>query len=233
MSDVAFTRLRALLGTAAVERDPDGLGRTARAELYRRFGRFVTESSEHLAEYVPWVMRHDDEVERFRTPVDEYVRRSEVNLSEYAETRELLRGGRPVTVEPSVEYGAGIIDSLVTGTPRGIYGNVPNTGLITNLPDGACVEVPCTADREGIRPHPVGALPPHLAALDRAYLAVCELAVRAYLEGRREHVYHACALDPGVVGQGVSLERIWAACDELFEAHGDLIPEELRATTQV
>jgi alpha-galactosidase len=101
-------------------------------------------------------------------------------------------------------------------------------GLIENLLTGACVEVPCVADGTGIHPEPVGALPPQLAALDRAYLEVCELAVRAHLEGRRELVFQACAVDPGVRGQSVALEDVKAACDELLEAHGELIPVELR-----
>src|SRR4051794_8551392 len=160
---------------SAIEHDPEGIARTFRVEMYRRFGYFISESSEHLAEYVPWVMRHDDQIARFRTPVNEYVRRSDANLREYAETRDALAAGGTVTIEPSVEYGAGIIDSLETGTPRTIYGNVPNTGLIDNLPHGACVEVACLVDATGLHPMHVGPLPPQCAALNRTFLNVAEL----------------------------------------------------------
>jgi alpha-galactosidase len=212
----------------AIERDPEGIGRTFRVELYRRFGYFVTESSEHLAEYVPWVMRHDDQLERFRTPVDEYVRRSEANLHEYAETRDALAAGGGVTISPSVEYGAGVIDSLETGTPRIIYGNVPNAGLIDNLPREACVEVPCVVDATGLHPVHVGALPPQCAALNRSFLGVCELTVRAALDGRRDHVLQACLLDPNA-GASLTIDQIAAVVDELIEAHGDALPEGVRA----
>ncbi len=213
---------------AAIEADPDGLGRTVRAELFRRLGYFVSESSEHAAEYVPWFLGDPAAVEHFRITLDEYVRRSEQNLEEFERTVEALERGEAVELRPSQEYAAGIVNALETGEAFRFNGNVRNDGLIGNVPDGACVEVPCTADGSGIRARAVGALPPQLAALNRTYLNVCELAVRAYLEGRRELVYQACALDPGTAGQGVSLEAIWAACDELFEAHGELMPAELR-----
>ena len=215
----------------AIERDPE-LERTFRIELYRRLGYFVTESSEHLAEYVPWVMRHDSQLERFRTPVDEYVRRSETNLREYAETRDALVAGQGVTIEPSVEYGAGIIDSLVTGTPRVVYGNVPNTGLIPNLPERSCVEVPCLVDATGLRPTHVGPLPAQLAALNRTFLNVCELTVRAALDGRRDHVLHAVMLDPNA-GATLTLDRMAELVDELVAAHGTALPEALRTPAEV
>ena len=208
----------------AIAADPDGLGRTVRAELYRRLGYFVTESSEHAAEYVPWFLGDPELVERFRIPLDEYVRRSEENVAEFERTAAALARGDDFPLAPGHEYAPAIIHALETGEPFRFNGNVRNDGLIANLPEGACVEVPCTADGDSIRPQAVGDLPPQLAALDRAYLDVCELAVRAYLEGRREWVYYACALDPGVTGQGATLDQVWATCDELFAAHGDLIP---------
>jgi alpha-galactosidase len=220
-----YPDLRAFVASGAVPGDD-----LVRAELFRHLGLYPTESSEHHAEYSPWFIPKGDGVERFRIPIGEYLARVAHNLEEYDETKRRLDAGAPFEIEQSGEYAAVIVHSLLTGEPARIVANVMNAGgLIHNLPEDACVEVPCTADGDGIRPHPVGALPPHLAALDRAYLAVGELTVRAYLEGRRDWVYHACALDPGVVGQGVSLERIWAACDELFEAHGELVPAEVRA----
>jgi alpha-galactosidase len=104
-----------------------------------------------------------------------------------------------------------------------IYGNVRNDGLIDNLPVGCCVEVPCVVDRAGVRPTHVGALPPQLAALNRTFANVCELTVRAALEGKLEHVYHAAMLDPHT-GAELSLAEIHALVDDLLEAHGDLVP---------
>jgi alpha-galactosidase len=206
--------------------DPE-LQRRVRVELYRRFGYFQTESSEHAAEYVPWLMRHDAELERFRIPVDEYVRRSEDNLVEFARVRDALRRGEAMTLEPSVEYAATILDSLVTGTPSVIYGNVANDGLIPGLPEGVCVEVPCLVDRAGLQPTKIAEYPPHLAALNRTYANVVDLTVRAVLEGRPDYVRLAVAMDPNVSAT-LTLDEIWAMCDDLTRAHGDLLPASLR-----
>jgi alpha-galactosidase len=207
--------------------DPE-LQRRVRVELYRRFGYFQTESSEHAAEYVPWFMRHDEELERFRIPVDEYVRRSEDNLEEFARVRDALRRGDPMPLEPSVEYAAAILSSVVTGEPSVIYGNVANDGLVPGLPDGTCVEVPCLVDRAGVQPTKIPVYPPHLAALNRTYVNVVELTVRAVLDRRPEYVRLAAALDPNASAT-LTLDEIAAVCDELTEAHGDLLPEALRA----
>jgi alpha-galactosidase len=197
-----------------VDADPDGLGRTVRAELFRRFGYFVTESSEHAAEYVPWFLGDPAAIEHFRIPLDEYVSRSEQNLAEF----ERAAAEPPSPPTPSNEYAPAILNALETGEEFRFNGNVRNDSLISNLPGGACVEVPCVADGDGIRAETVGELPPALAALDRAYLNVVELAVRGYLEERPELLFQACAVDPGVSGQAVTLERIQAACFELFGA---------------
>ena len=206
--------------------DPE-LQRRVRVEIYRRFGYFPTESSEHSAEYLPWFLRDDEMIERFRVPVDEYVRRSEENLELYEEMRRMLAAGEPFEIERSLEYASLIIHSQVTGQARTIYGNVRNDGLIENLPHGACVEVPCLADSSGVTPQPVGALPPQLAALNRSFLNVCELTVRAALEGSRDHVYHAALLDPNAAAT-LSPERICAMVDDLIEAHGEALPEGIR-----
>ena len=116
---------------------------------------------------------------------------------------------------------------MVTGQERVIYGNVRNDGLITNLPEGACVEVPCLVDRTGVRPTHVGELPPQLAALNRTFLNVCELTVRAALEGSREHVHHAALLDPNTAGT-ISPERTHEMVEALIEAHGDALPAGIR-----
>ena len=122
-----------------------------RFAVYRRLGYFPTESSEHLAEYVPWFMHHDDQIGQFRIPVDEYIRRSEENLVEFERVKEALAAGMQLPIERSAEYAAEIIHSIETGVPSVIYGNVRNKGLIANLPDGACVEVPCLVDGAGVQ----------------------------------------------------------------------------------
>src|SRR6478735_5736596 len=199
------------------------LQRHVRVELYRRFGYFPTESSEHSAEYLPWLMRDDAALERFRIPVDEYVRRSEENLELYDDLRARLRDGRGFEIERSVEYAPLIVHAMVTGQPRVVYGNVVNEGLIDNLPAGACVEVPCLVDRTGVQPTRIGALPPQCAALNRTFLNVVELTVAAALEGSREHVYHAAMLDPNASGS-LDLDAVRVICDELIDAHGDALP---------
>jgi alpha-galactosidase len=211
---------------ARIAGDPE-LRRRVRVELYRRLGYFPTESSEHGAEYVPWFMRHDRELERFRIPLDEYVRRSEGNLDEYARVKGQLARGEELPLERSVEYAAAIVNSMVTGEPSVIYGNVRNDGLIPGLPDGCCVEVPCVVDRTGLRPVAVPEYPVELAALNRTFVNVCELTVRAVLDARPELVRQAAMLDPNA-GATLTLDQIDALCDELTRAHGDLIPAGLR-----
>ena len=208
--------------------DPDVYARDkVRFELMRRFGYFVTESSEHNAEYVPYFLKDDGLIERYDVPVDEYIRRSEENLVQYGETRRKLLAGEEFPLDRSVEYGSLIIHSLVTGEARAVYGNVKNTGLITNLPEGCCVEVPILVDATGLRPCHVGDLPPQCAATCAPHTAVQNLTVRAALEGRRDHVHHAAMLDrhaPSVL----SLDEIADMVDELIEAHGDAMPEGVR-----
>jgi alpha-galactosidase len=211
---------------ARIAEDPD-LQRRVRVALYRRLGYFPTESSEHAAEYLPWFMRHDAELERYRTPVGEYIRRSEDNLEEFRRVRDALARGEAMQLAESVEYAAAIIHAMVTGEPTVIYGNVPNTGLVGGLPEGTCVEVPCLVDATGVRPTQVLDYPPHLAALNRTYVNVVELTVRAVLEGRPDWVRLAAALDPNASAT-LTLDEIDALCDELTEAHGDLIPSSLR-----
>jgi alpha-galactosidase len=209
-----------------VENDPE-LQRRVRVEIFRRFGYFPTESSEHSAEYVPWIMRHDDELERFRVPVGEYLTRSERNMDEYETTRKALEAADELDLSPTSELASEIIHAHQTGNRAELYVNVPNEGRISNLPDECCVEVPAVVDAEGIHPQPVGALPPQLAALNRTFLNVVELTVKAVLEGERQHVYQAALLDPNTAAT-LSTSQTVEMCDELFAAHGDLMPEALR-----
>ena len=208
--------------------DPEGLGRKVRVEMYRRLGYFPTESSEHSSEYVPWFLRSDEMVERFRIPIDQYIEWSEENLEEYESIKRALEAGQGFEIEPTGELASLAIHSIETGTPRVIYGNVRNDGLISNLPAPSCIEVPCLVDRAGFHPTRIGAMPPQLAALNQTFLNVSELTVRAALDERREHVYQAAMLDPNA-SSTLTLDEIQALCDELIEAHGELMPEWLRA----
>jgi alpha-galactosidase len=211
---------------ARVEADPE-LQRRVRVALYRRLGFFPTESSEHAAEYVPWFMGHEGEIEQYRIPVDEYIHRSEANLEEYARVRAALAAGETFDVPRSNEYAAVIINSISTGEPSVIYGNVRNDGLIANLPHGSCVEVPCLVDATGVRPTVVPDYPTQLAGLNRTYASVVDLTVRAVLESRPDHIRHAAMLDAATAAV-LTLDEIDALCDELAWAHGDLLPAALR-----
>ena len=213
---------------ARIESDPE-LRRRVRVQLYRRLRYFPTESSEHAAEYVPWFMRHDAEIERHRIPVDEYISRSEENLLEYERVKGLLARGEAMPLERSIEYASSIIHSMETGQPSVIYGNVRNIGLLPGLPDDCCVEVPCLVDGTGLHPVAVPDYPPELAALNRTFENVGELTVRAVLQGRPELVRQAAMLDPNTAAT-LTLDEIDALCDELTRAHGDALPEKLRAT---
>jgi alpha-galactosidase len=202
------------------------LSRTVRVEMFRRLGYFPTESSEHGSEYVPWFLPHDREIERFRIPIGVYLIRLDRNADEYGEHVRRLAEGVGVPIEPTSELASEVIHSIETGTPRVVYGNVHNNGLITNLPGEACVEVPCHVDRTGMRPMRIGALPPQLAALNRNFLNVGELTLRAALDGRREHVYHAAMLDPHTAAR-LTLAEIHELVDAMFDAHRDLLPKAL------
>ncbi|WP_189934924.1 alpha-glucosidase/alpha-galactosidase [Streptomyces sulfonofaciens] len=211
---------------AAIDADPE-LQRRVRVEIFRRFGYFPTESSEHSAEYVPWFLHHPDEVEHFRVPIGEYLRRSERNIDEFTSTRRELDEGGPLDIDTTSELASEFIHAHRTGRAREIYLNVRNDGLITNLPDECCVEVPAVVDATGPHPRRIGALPTQLAALNRTFLNVVELTVRAVLDGDRRHVYQAALLDPNTASVLTTRQTV-AMCDELFEAHGELIPQALR-----
>ena len=204
-------------------------GNRVRYELLEHFGYFVTESSEHFAEYVPWFIKdgREDLIERFGIPLDEYPRRCEAQIAAWQAQREELEGGGSIGTGRSHEYGADIVRACETGEPFAFNGNVPNRHgdglLIDNLPADCCVEVPCVASAEGIVPRPVGELPRQLAALIQTNVNVQGLTVEAALSGRREAVHQAAMLDPHT-GAELSLDEIRSLVDDLLEAHGDWIP---------
>ncbi len=198
-----------------------------RYEALNHLGYFVTESSEHFSEYVPWFIKRDrpDLIADYNIPLDEYITRCENQIAAWEMMRGFLEDeSTTLPVERTSEYGAFIIHSLETGTPRVIYGNVANDHLIDNLPRGCCVEVPCLVDRNGIQPTRIGALPPQLAALMQTNVNVQGLTVEAALTGRREHIYHAAMMDPHTAAE-LDLNQIHALVDDLITAHGDWLPE--------
>ena len=139
-------------------------------EIYRRFGYFPTESSEHSAEFVPWFMRHDDQVERYRIFVGDFLARSQENLDELESLQAQLKAGAGLELEATASSASQFIHSVQTRTSREIYVNVRNGGLISSLPDDCCVEVPCDLSLGAAVPRAVGPLPPQLAALNRTFL---------------------------------------------------------------
>jgi alpha-galactosidase len=200
-----------------------------RYEALTRLGYFVTESSEHFSEYVPWFIKRDrpDLVEKFNVPLDEYIRRCEAQIAGWEFVKKEMEDPNSDflnAVYRSHEYGSLIIHSLETGTPRVVYGNVLNRGLIDNLPQGCCVEVPCLVEKSGIQPTRVGALPPQLAALMQTNINVQALTVEAALSLKKEHIYHAAMLDPHTAAE-LDLEQIWHLVDDLLEAHKGWLPE--------
>jgi alpha-galactosidase len=244
-----------------------------RFEVFRRFGHFVTESSEHFSEYVPWFIKPNrpDLIDRYNIPLDEYPARCEDQIADWADQRAALTSSDPDALDRyhaakagqlhgmderrlrfveqenpakasemraemlsghghgdeetghSGEYGTLIIHSMETGQPRVVYGNVPNRGIITNLPESAGVEVPCLVDRNGVQPTRIGELPVQLAALMRTNIGVQEVTVEASLTGSRERVIQAAMLDPHTAAE-LDPEQIASLVDELLAAHGEMIP---------
>jgi alpha-galactosidase len=211
---------------ALIEKDPE-LARRVRVEVYRNFGYFPTESSEHGSEYLPWFLPHEEEVERYRIPVGVYLEWLAEGFDEYESYKRSLAAGTGVPIERGEELASLAIHSMETGTGRMIHGNVRNGGLISNLPQDACVEVPCYVDRAGVQPTRIGELPAQVAALNRTMLNVSELTVKAALEGRRDHVYQAALLDPNTAAT-LPVRQVRELVDELIAAHGELLPAGIR-----
>jgi alpha-galactosidase len=216
-------------------RDPIHMGEEpVRIELFEHFGYFVTESSGHASEYSPYfrknaAMIENELVPRFSDPGTYWLGHGRtrgcydycIDRQEQAFAMDL--DSAPPPAERTHEYGSYIIESMVTNTPTRIYGNVPNHGLIDNLPAGCCVEVPCLVDGSGIQPTRAGALPPQLAALNRTNVNVQELIVEAARTGSRDAVHHAVMLDP-LTAAVCTLPQIHAMVDEMLAAEADWLP---------
>jgi alpha-galactosidase len=200
-----------------------------RFELFKRLGYFVTESSEHNAEYCPYFIPHGaDSIMRFNIPIDEYIRRCRQIADEFEQLKASAHNDSPLHVNRSQEYAAPIIQAITTGHATTIYGNMPNTGpggtCITNLPPNAIAEGPVRADRSGLTWQPIGELPPQLLGYVQPHLIQHELFIRAVTEGKRDHVYQAVMFDP-LTAATLTLDQIVAMCDELIDAHGAMLPK--------
>jgi alpha-galactosidase len=192
-----------------------------RYEIMKQFGYYVTESSEHSAEYMPyWIKnRFPELIQEFNIPLDEYPRRCRAQIEEWEEQRQHLVQNQELTHQRSDEYGSYIMEAMETDTPYRIGGNVLNTNLITNLPSQAIVEVPCLVDRNGVQGCFIGDLPEQLAGLNRTNINVQLLTIEAALTLNRETVYHAAMLDPHTAAE-LTLDQIRNLCDDMIAAHG-------------
>jgi alpha-galactosidase len=193
------------------------------AELFRRFGYCTTQQQ---AEYLPWVMRHARERARLRVPAAAPDRGEEETRQAMAQDRRRLADGEPLVAGEPAALAPLFIHAVSTGADRRLYVNVRNGGLIAGLPEDCCVEVPCDIVAGAPVPRPVGPLPPQVTALNRTFLNVVELTVRAVLDGDRRHVYHAALLDPNAAAT-LTTAQIIAVCDDLFAAHDGLLPPRL------
>ncbi len=197
-----------------------------RYEMMMRLGYFVTESSEHFAEYVPYFIKNgrDDLIEKFGVPLDEYPKRCLEQIDDWNKQAGSIQSAPSIEAEPSNEYAAILMNSIITGQPTTIYGNVQNNGAITSLPRKCAIEVACLVDDNGIQPTVVGDLPPQLTAIMRTNINVQELTVEALLEEKREHIFHAAMHDPHTSCE-LDLEQIWKMTEELITAHGPWLPD--------
>ena len=220
-----YPRLKALVETRDYGVNYDGCTNHVRYEMLKRLGYFLTESSEHFAEYNPWFIKNNQPelIEKFNIPINEYIRRCENQIAEWDQQEQDLLSDAPMVCEKSVEYAARIITAIETDTPDVIYGNVLNTQLINNLPANSCVEVPCDVTGKGLTPRAVPDLPMHLAAIMQSNINVQQLTVEALLTGRKEPIYHAAMMDPHTAAE-LNLDQIWHMVDDLIEAHQGWLP---------
>ena len=198
-----------------------------RLDYIRRFGYYCTESSEHNAEYNMYYIKskYPELIERYNIPLDEYPRRCVNQIAGWAKERDELKTGKHLDHQRTKEYASYIMESIVNNTPYEIGGNVLNKGgLIENLPQDACVEVPCLVNGKGVHPCRVGRLPVQCAAMNMTNINVQLLTIEAAVTRKKEHIYQAAMLDPHT-GSELDMDTIVRMVDDLIDAHGSWLPQ--------
>jgi alpha-galactosidase len=197
-----------------------------RYEILKRFGYFVTESSEHFAEYVPWFIKQNrqDVIDKYKIPINEYIDRCEISNKVWNELENNINSIHNEPLERSNEYASYIMDAITNNNEITINANIMNDGYIDNLPSNSCVEVPCLINNKGYAPEQIGKLPEHLAALMRTNINVQILTAEAAITKKREHIYHAALLDP-LTAANLTIDEIYSMTDKLIDAHGNYLPK--------
>ena len=197
-----------------------------RMEVMKRFGYYITESSEHNAEYMPFFIKdkYPELIEKFNIPLDEYPRRCIEQIANWEKQRDQLTKDPHLTHTRTHEYASYIMEAMETNKPYKIGGNVLNNGLITNLPRNAVVEVPCMVDKSGVNPTYIGDLPEQCAAMNRTNINVQLLTIEAAITKRKDYIYQAAFMDPHLQSE-LSIDHIVSLCDDLIVAHEGWLPE--------
>ena len=217
------------ISSRSMEKDRESdkvLHEKVRYEILRRFGYFVTESSEHFAEYVPWFIKNNrqDLIDKYKIPIEEYIDRCKKNIELWNNLEKDMTPIYNQSLKRSNEYASYIMDAVVNNKEVTINGNVMNKGYIDNLPSNCCVEIPCLVNSNGNTPQSTGRLPEHLAALMRTNINVQILTAEAALTKKKEHIYHAAMLDP-LTGANLSIDEIYSMVDRLIEEHHNYLPQ--------
>ena len=217
------------ISSRSMEKDRESdkvLHEKVRYEILRRFGYFVTESSEHFAEYVPWFIKNNrqDLIDKYKIPIEEYIDRCKNNIELWNNLEKDMTPIYSQSLKRTNEYASYIMDAVVNNKEITINGNVMNKGYIDNLPSNCCVEVPCLVNSNGNTPQSTGRLPEHLAALMRTNINVQILTAEAALTKKKEHIYHAALLDP-LTGANLSIDEIYSMVDRLIQEHHNYLPQ--------
>lgn len=197
-----------------------------RYELMLTFGYYSPESSEHSAEYYPYFIKnkYPELLEKYHTPLDEYPGRCIKQIDDWNKTKEDLLSENGLVHKKSKEYASMIFNAIETGELFEFYGNVINDRMISNLPEDACVEIKCIADKSGINKTYFGELPAQCAAIDMTHINVHKMVEKAYETREKKYIYYAALLDPHTSSE-LSIDDTKAMVDELIEAHGDWLPK--------